>query len=107
MNIHRQPIREPAAWTAASLGADPKQRLTRRLKPAELAAMDDLLRRTRSRAAWDISSRDVAGLAELADDIRSILTHGTGMVVIQGIDRARLSKEDCERIFWAIGTFLG
>jgi hypothetical protein len=105
--IHREPIRDAAAWTAASLGDDPKARLTRRLKPAELAAMDDLLRRTRERAPWDITARDAAGLAELAGEVRSILAHGTGIVVLQGIDRARTSKEDCERIFWAIGTFLG
>jgi hypothetical protein len=105
--IHREPIREPAAWTTASLGTDAKARLTRRLKPAELAAMEDLVRRTKDRAPWDITARDAAGLAELAGDIRSILTHGTGMVVIQGIDRSRTSTDDCERIFWAIGTFLG
>jgi hypothetical protein len=105
--IHREPIRNPAAWTTASLGADPKQRLALRLKPAELAAMENLLRSTRERAPWDITARDAPGLAELAGQIRAILTQGTGMVVIQGIDRARTSKEDCERIFWAIGTFFG
>lgn len=105
--IHREPIRDPAAWTTASLGDDPKQRLALRLKPAELAAMDDLLRRTRERAPWDITSRDAMGLAELARQIGTILTHGTGIVVIQGIDRSRISKEDCERIFWALGTFFG
>jgi hypothetical protein len=105
--IHREPIRDAAAWTAASLGDDPKGRLARRLKPAELAAMDDLLRRTRERAPWDVTTRDAAGLAELAGDIRSILAQGAGMVAVQGIDRSRTSKEDCERIFWAIGTFLG
>jgi len=92
--IHREPIRDAAAWTNASLGEDPKARLARRLRPAELAAIDDLLERTRDRAPWDITARDAAGLAELAGDIRSILTHGTGMVVIQGIDRSRTSKDE-------------
>jgi hypothetical protein len=105
--IHRQPIRERAAWTAADLGNDPKARLTRRLEPAELAAMDDFLRRTRRRSVWDTTAQDAPGLSALATDIRAALSEGLGMIVVQGIDRSRTSKEDCERIFWAIGTFLG
>ena len=105
--IHRQPIREPAAWTAADLGPDPRARLTRRLSPAELRAMDDLLAATRSRPPWDVTSRDAAGLAGIAQDVRSALTDGAGMLLIEGVDRARYSKDECERVFWAIGTFLG
>jgi hypothetical protein len=105
--IHREPIRDPAAWTAADLGADPKARLTRHLTAGELAAMDDLLRATRALSPWDVTSREAAGLAGIARDVRAALTDGVGMLVIDGIDRARYSKEECERVFWAIGTFLG
>ena len=105
--IHRHPVREKAAWTAADLGADPKARILRRLTPAELAAMDDFLQRTRSRAVWDTTSKDAPGLQALAEDIRAALRDGLGMIVVQGIDRTRMSKEDAERILWVIGTFLG
>jgi hypothetical protein len=105
--IHRQPVREMAAWTAADLGADPKARMTRRLKPAELAAMDDFLRRTRGRPVWDTAAKDAPGCEALAEDIRAALRDGLGMIVVQGIDRSRMSKEDAERVLWAIGTFLG
>jgi len=105
--IHRQPIREAAAWTAASLGPDPKARVTRDLAAAELAAMDEFLGRMRGRAAWDITAADAPALRPIADDIRAALSEGAGMIVVRGIDRARMSKEDCERVFWALGTFLG
>ena len=105
--VFREPIRESAAWTAADLGPDAKARLTRRVTAAELAAMDDLLRRTRQRSPWDIAARDATGLEGLAEDVRAALSEGPGIIVVQGIDRSRTSKEDAERIFWAIGTFLG
>src|SRR4051812_18137225 len=105
--IHRQPIREAAAWTAASLGPDPKARVTRDLTVAELAAMDEFLARTRSRAAWGIAAADAPALKPVADDIKAALSQGAGMIVVRGMDRGRLSKEDCERVFWALGTFMG
>jgi len=100
-------IAEAAAWTAASLGPDPKARVTRALTAAELAAMDEFLARTRGRAAWDITAADAPALRPVADDIRAALSQGAGMIVVTGIDRARMSKEDCERVFWALGTFMG
>jgi hypothetical protein len=103
----RQPLSEPAAWTAASLGPDPKARVTRRLAAAELAAMEEFLGRTRHRPAWDIAAEDAPALRPVADDIRAALRDGAGMIVVAGIDRARMSKEDCERVFWALGTFMG
>jgi hypothetical protein len=105
--VYRQPIREAAAWTSATFGDDAKARLRRRISAGELAAMEDLLRRTSARPAWDITARDAAGLGSVADDVRAALTDGAGLIVLDGIDRARLSKDQCERIFWAIGTFLG
>jgi hypothetical protein len=105
--IHHQPIREAAAWTAASLGPDAKARVTRDLTTAELAAMDNFLARTRSRAAWDITAADAPALKPIADDIKAALSQGAGMIVVRGMDRGRLSKEDCERVFWALGTFMG
>src|SRR5689334_18493825 len=105
--VYRQPIREAAAWTSAAFGDDAKARLRRRISAGELAAMEDLLRRTSARPAWDITARDAAGLGSVADDVRAALTDGAGLIVLDGIDRARLSKDQCERIFWAIGTFLG
>jgi len=105
--ILRQPVCEGAAWTAADLGRDPKARMARKLKPAELAAMQGFLARTRGRPVWDTTSEDAPGFEALAQDIRSALRDGLGMIVVQGIDRSRLSKEDSERILWALGTFLG
>ena len=105
--VHRQPVREAAAWTAADLGADPKARLTRRLEPAERAAMEHFLHRTRGRSVWDTTAQDAPGLEALANDVRAALRDGLGMIVVQGIDRSRTSKEDCERILWVLGAFLG
>ncbi|HKU47540.1 MAG TPA: TauD/TfdA family dioxygenase, partial [Burkholderiales bacterium] len=106
-SIHRQPIRETAAWTAADLAPDAKARMTRRLSAAELAAADDFLARTRNRAPWETTAKDAPGLKTIADDVGKALKDGHGMIVVQGFDRSRLSKDDCERVFWAIGTFLG
>jgi len=63
--------------------------------------------RMRGRAAWDITAADAPALRPIADDIRTALSEGAGMIVVRGIDRARMSKDDCERVFWALGTFLG
>ena len=47
-------------------------------------------------------------LPAFASEDQSYLSYDSGdMIVVQGIDRSRTSKEDSERIFWAIGTFLG
>ena len=105
--VHRQSIRESAAWTARDLAPDPKARMTRRLSGGELAAMDEFLGRTRGRAPWDTTAKDAPALKPIADDVRTALRDGLGMIVLQGVDRSRLSKHDCERVFWAIGTFLG
>jgi len=105
--ILRQAIREEAAWTAASMGNDPKARVVRQITATELAAMDDLLQRTGKRAPWDVAAKDAPGLRAIADDVAKSLKDGLGMIILQGLDRSRLSKEESERIFWAIGTFLG
>jgi hypothetical protein len=106
-SVRFQPVRERAAWTAADLGSDPKARIRRRVTAAELAAMDDFLKRTRGRPVWDATAGDAPGLGGIAEDVGAALRDGLGMIVVEGIERSRLSKEDCERVFWAIGTFLG
>ena len=106
-NIHRQPIDHPSAWTRASTGG--KEGLMFRLKPEHLEAFDALLARTRQLKPQDVTRADFdhPAINPMLAEVLDIIQNGRGAVIVAGIDRRRYSPEDCERIYWGIGTHWG
>lgn len=100
-------ITTPAAWTSASIGG--KAGLTHHLTPAQIAAFDQVLARTRHLKPQQTTKADfdhpeiTALMAWLDKEIR----HGRGAVLLAGLTRQTHSEEDMERIYWGIGTCLG
>lgn len=107
--VFRDIIQHPAAWTSESLGEDPKARFAYRLRPEHFDAFDALLERVGSRPLEEIVRDDRAdpGLAALMGEIEAIIANEAGAAVIQGITRERYSEAQFEKIFWAMGTYLG
>lgn len=100
-------IDHPAAWTSKAIG--PVDRLARNLSAAELAAIDELLAKTRllrpqevTREQWDHPLINAA-----AREIQTEIVDGRGVVIIRGVTRERYSEEDFERIYWGFGTHWG
>ncbi len=107
--IYRDIIDHPAAWTSASLGSDPKRQLTLTLSPEQRAAIDRVLRGIAHMPVQSIERKHAADpvFEALARDVEAELADGRGLIVVHGIDRAAYSNEECERIFWALGTHMG
>jgi len=107
MTPYRAHITTPAAWTNATIGG--KAGLTQRLTPAQLAAFDQALARTRhlkpqEATAGDFDHPEIKALvAGLDREIRV----GRGAVLLSGLTRDTHSEEDMERVYWGIGISLG
>ncbi len=105
--VIRTTINDASAWTTRSTGG--KEGFVRDLTPAQLAAIDDLLTRLRGIATHDIT-RDLfshPALTPLLAELREEVMHGKGAVILRGVDGSTRSREECERIFWGIGTHFG
>jgi hypothetical protein len=100
-------ITAPAAWTNRSIGGKPG--LTHHLTPAQLAAFETVLARTRHLKPQETTSADFdhPEITALTDWLSETIRHGRGAVLLSGISRATHSEEDMERIYWGIGTCLG
>jgi hypothetical protein len=105
--VHRQLIGPSLAWTAETLGG--KSGLTQQLSEQQLEAFDAILKRTRHLAPHDVTRSDFDHpiVNALLTDLRTLLIDGAGVTILRGITLDRYSEEDCERIFWGIGTHLG
>jgi hypothetical protein len=103
----RQAIAAPAAWTNRSIGG--KAGLTHQLTPAQLAAFDAVLARTRHLKPQDTTRSDFdhPEINALTDWLSETIRHGRGAVLLSGVTRATHSEEEMERIYWGIGTCLG
>jgi hypothetical protein len=106
-SIRSAPIEHPSAWRGDSLGG--KAAITYHLSQQQVDAIDELLARTAGKGVHDVEAPDFdhpeldTTLAELYAEIM----HGRGLVIIAGLDRARYSDEQLERIYWGIGTHWG
>ncbi|HYF19336.1 MAG TPA: TauD/TfdA family dioxygenase [Ramlibacter sp.] len=107
MNIRTDPITHPAAWTSAQLGG--RDAITRSLTAEERAGIDTLLARTAHLAPQAVTKGDFRHPAvdELIEEVRQAITQGRGAILLTGLDAARYSPEQLERIYWGIGTHLG
>ncbi len=99
-------IATAAAWTNRDIG---DAGLTYFLTPAQLAAFDTLLAKTRHLKPQHVTRADfdhpeVNALTAWLDDT---IRRGRGAALLSGLTRETVSEEDMERIFWGIGTHLG
>jgi hypothetical protein len=104
---YRNVITAPAAWTNRTIGGTAG--LTHHLRPAQLAAFDAVLARTRHMKPQETTRSDFdhPEITALTDWLSETIRHGRGAVLLSGILRATHSEEDMERIYWGIGTCLG
>ncbi len=105
--IFDKPINHISAWTNAGIGG--REGLERRIAAGGLEAIDELLARTRSKAAPAITREDFdhPAINPLMAEVRATLLGGLGAVVLSGLDVGRYSLEDLERIYWGLGTHIG
>ena len=105
--VHKQPITGPLAWTTDQVQG--KQSFCRQLDEHHLLEIDHYLSGVRDRELTDITVADLAGghLRKFMDRARTDIQDGLGMLIIQGCNLQRYSREDFERIFWMMGLFLG
>ena len=105
--IHAEEIDHPAAWTARGLSG--KDALLMHLSAEQLDAIDALLARTRHLAPQAVTRADFDHpvVNALLRDLREIVMHGRGVVIVRGVTPERFSEEDFQRIYWGFGTHLG
>jgi hypothetical protein len=105
--ICRNIIRHPSAWTSATLGG--KASIIRPLKADEIKAFDEILNRTRAITPHAVTRQDVNHpvIAGLATELKQVIMEGRGLVLLSGLDPARYSPEELERIYWGLGLYLG
>lgn len=107
--IHREIIDHPAAWTPATLGADAKKALTYALTAEQRAAVERVVRKVAGMPVQAITRAhvDEPVFEAMARELEAELADGRGLLVVQGVDRQRYNDDECERLFWALGTYLG
>ncbi|MGH8218003.1 MAG: TauD/TfdA family dioxygenase [Steroidobacteraceae bacterium] len=100
-------VDDPAVWTSHTLGG--KEGLVRRVGPAHLQGLLELLEASRHLAPEDIRRADFDHLAvnELMSGVRRELTSGRGAAILAGVDVARFTADEYRRICWGLGTHLG
>ena len=107
MGVHREVIRDAKAWTSRGLGG--RDGIAQPLTAEQLAGFDGILARTRHLAPQAVTHAEFRHPAvdALAAGLRRTIVAGRGAVLLTGLDRGRYSEDDCERIYWGIGTHLG
>src|SRR5689334_17247248 len=97
--IWHEIIDHSSAWTNRSIGG--KAGLVCRLEERHLAAIDQLLAQTRQLKPQEVTRRDFdhAALNPLLAELRELILHGRGAVVIAGVTPERYSEEEFERIY--------
>jgi hypothetical protein len=105
--ICRHRIDHPVAWTSAAIKG--KEGLLRRLSGAEVAALDELVARTRHLPATAITRADFdhPAVAALMAEAREALLNGHGAIILAHPDLDRSRLDDYERLYWGLGTHLG
>jgi hypothetical protein len=105
--ICRHRVDHPVAWTGTTTNG--KDGLLRRLSGAEVAALDELVAKTRHLPATQITRAgfDHPAVAALMAETRAALLHGHGAIILAHPDLDRSRLDDYERIYWGLGTHLG
>jgi len=105
--MFRDVVPFPSAWKSTDLGG--KDKVSRRLTPQMLDAVDELLEKTGhldphgvSRAQFDHPALN-GFLRSVFDEIMN----GRGFTIITGLSPDKYSHEQLERIYWGFGTHWG
>ena len=100
-------VDHPSAWTPATIGS--KESLGLALSDEELAAIESLLARTRSKRPQEVTRADFDHpvVNRLLDRVRDVILNGRGILIVSGVTPQRFSTEEFERIYWGFGTHLG
>jgi len=104
MKIGSDLIENQTAWRNP-----PKDIFLRRLEPEELAALDEMLARTRDEPSLSVTREDFDHpvIRRLAKKIIADLRTGPGATVLTGLPADRYGRDGIERIYWGLGTHLG
>ena len=106
-DIYRDVIRDPAAWTPATLGG--KAAITRTLTKEEIDALRQAIDGSGDRSPQAATREDFSApaIAALAEDIRGRVMDGKCLTVVAGLDPAEFGPEALERVFWGLGLHFG
>ena len=101
------PVDDPAAWTSAQIGG--KEGLMHRLGPEHIEALHGIVARTRHKAPHEVTREEASTpvIDALMAGVRHTIMHGTGAVILSGLDMDSLSLDEYQRMYWALGTHLG
>lgn len=100
-------IDHPAAWTSADIGG--KEGLMHRMGPEHVEALMGIVERTRHKAPHEVTREEASHplIDALMTGVRFNIMEGMGAVILAGLDMDRVTLDDYQRIYWALGTHLG
>ncbi|MPZ88342.1 MAG: TauD/TfdA family dioxygenase [Nitriliruptorales bacterium] len=104
----RERIEGPGAWVGPDIQDDPSWILG--LDDDAVAEIDSALRQVQSKQLsipFDGADFPLPNLDKELDTIPDRLEDGLGFVLVRGLPRERYTDEECELIYWGIGTHLG
>ena len=107
---HRQrdPVTSPDAWTGSKIQHDPSW--IHQLGAADAAEINAALKHAKrigARIPFPAESFPLPRLAVVLGGILEELENGRGFKLIRGIPRQDYTDEECELIYWGLGTHLG
>lgn len=105
--ICRHIIDHPSAWRGDTLGG--KEAITYWLTSEHLAAIDELLDRTKTLGLHEVRAPqfDHPALDDLLAEMGDVVMNGRGLIIVSGLSRDRYDDEQLERIYWGFGTHWG
>jgi hypothetical protein len=104
----REPFTGPGAWTGPRLQRDPAWIV--RVGADAIEEIDAALFRVKRGGLRIPFPAEAFPLPRFGDTLRQLLDeveNGRGLVLLRGIPRERYSDEDCELLYWGLGTHLG
>lgn len=105
--ICRDIIGPPSVWLPKDIGT--KHQFKIALSAEHLAAIDELLNKTRYLKPQEVTRQDFDHplLNKLMAGVFDTIQNGRGFAVLTGVTSDRYSEEEFERIYWGLGTHLG
>jgi hypothetical protein len=103
-----EPLAGPAVWKGPDLQNDDSWLM--RLDADDVAEIDAALAHAKATGATVPFGADKFPLPNVArkiDEIIDRVSHGPGFVLVRGIPRERYTADECEMIYWGIGTHIG
>lgn len=104
----RQRIDGPGAWIGPDIAEDPTWIV--RLSDGAVQEVDEALAAVRAAGLALPFGKESFPLPTLQHELAGVadrLENGLGFVLFRGLPRDRYSDEDCELIYWGVGTHLG